>query len=119
MSDDTISIFALEDTADGDRGWIKRDSAKYERAEIPTTAFSERVGQFLTSMSEVLSKARSDVAGFELHEVTVTAEVSAKGTVSILGCGGEVAGKGAMEFKFVRRTGQVAANPPAETPREA
>ena len=41
---------------------------------------------------------------FKLTEFTISAEISAKGSLSLLGTGGEMGGKGGLTFKFTRKS---------------
>jgi len=98
---ETISIFGPEE---GDDRLFGRQSGRpMVRTEIAASELAAKMQSFLRGMSEVLGNASREAGEYELSEVTVKAEVSAKGTVSIFGSGGEVGGTGGLEFKFVRR----------------
>jgi len=100
---DTIRVFGAADV-ESDRGVLQRlGELRYGRAQIPVELLQQRVTEFLQSMGEVLEKVPAAMSGFELDQVQVTAELSAKGTVSLLGAGGELAGKGGLVFTFKRR----------------
>ena len=102
-ADGAISVFGLEDEGERDRGLFKRASElQYARNEIPTAQLSQRLDKFVNDMGSALSGAHSDIQGYRLEEVVVSAEISASGSVAIMGCGGTIGGKGAIEFKFVR-----------------
>jgi hypothetical protein len=62
------------------------------------TQFQKFVGQ----MYSVLADVPAEVGGFSVDEVQLTAEVSAKGTVNMLGTGGEVGGSGGITITFRR-----------------
>jgi hypothetical protein len=72
-----------------------------------------RVSSFLDSMGDVVAKLPGGFGDFTMDTVTLTAEVSAKGQVSLLGTGAEVAGKGGITFTF-RRAGATV-EPQAQT----
>jgi hypothetical protein len=113
----TISILGLEDTERGrpDRWSLKRpDEWRLGRAEVPLDVFRERVHGFLESMKDVISGVPERFGEYQLHEVTVSAEVSAKGQVSLLGSGGEIAGKAGLTFTFVRESAPRAERSSAE-----
>jgi hypothetical protein len=97
----TISIFGLEDEAD--RGLsFRRDTAAYVREEISAEVLKERLTAFLESMRDVIAAVPGVLGEFSLDSVTLSAEISAKGTVSLLGTGGEIAGKGGLSFMLKR-----------------
>jgi hypothetical protein len=98
---ETVSIFSVED--EGDRAFWSRNEVRYGRDDIDVHLLTERVDTFLASVGRILSSPRSEFEGFSLREVVVSAEISTTGKVSILGCGGEVGGKGGIEFRFVRK----------------
>lgn len=93
-----ISILGSEDT---DTRSIF-DRLRYRRAELSADEFKERVQSFLTSMEEVVRGLPETLGEFKLDQITLTAEVSAKGQVSLLGTGGEIAGKGGLTFTLKR-----------------
>jgi hypothetical protein len=78
------------------------DRLRYRRAEISADEFKERLKNFLTSMEEVVRDLPETLGEFKLDQITLTAEISAKGQVSLLGTGGEIAGKGGLTFTLKR-----------------
>jgi|SRR5689334_4341139 len=102
----TISILGLEDSEPGrpDRWTLKRpDDWRLGRAEVPLETFRQRVTGFVDSMREVITGIPEAFGKYQLDQVTVSAEVSAKGQVSLLGSGGELAGKSGLTFTFTRQ----------------
>ncbi|MFC8045241.1 hypothetical protein [Nocardia sp. NPDC057353] len=98
----TISVFGREDS-DGraDRSLFKRgDDFRYGRSEIPADLFRDRVLTFVDAIREIVADIPDSAGEYSLHEVQVTVEVSAKGQLSLLGTGGELAGKGGLTFTF-------------------
>ena len=98
-----VRIFGLEDTADGrtDRRLFQRaDDLRVGWGEVPVDRLKERVATFLVSMREVLADLPQPDDGFTLEQIQVTAEISTKGQVSLLGTGGELAGKAGLTFTF-------------------
>lgn len=72
--------------------------------ELKVQVLAEQVNLFLTQIESVLEKAPDEVGGkFRFTEFTVSAEISAKGGLVLMGTGGEVAGKGGLTFKFERK----------------
>jgi hypothetical protein len=102
----TVSVLGLEDTEPGrqERWSLKRpEEWRLGRAEVPVEVLRDRVQGFLESMGNVIGSVTDRFGEFQLNEVTISAEVSAKGQISLLGSGGEIAGKSGMTFTFVRR----------------
>lgn len=95
MSEDTILV-TTADAVVTRRGGGPR--------ELKVDVLAENVNQFLTQIEVIMSKAPEEVAGkFKLTEFTVSAEITAKGALAILGTGGEVGGSGGLTFKFERK----------------
>lgn len=102
----TIRVFGIDDS-DAERAerspFRKGEELRYGRAEIPVEVFSRRVETFLATMRDVISGLADTAGEYRLDQVQVAVEVSAKGHVSLLGAGGELAGKGGLTFTFTRR----------------
>jgi hypothetical protein len=91
----SLSVIGVEDVEE--RGIFER---RIIRAEIDANELRDRVHAFLGAMEHVIGGVMTTVGRYRLETVSVTAEVSAKGKVSLLGAGGEVAGKGGLTFSF-------------------
>lgn len=97
-----ISVFGRED-AEGraDRSLFKRgDDFRYGRGEIPAELLRDRVLTFMAAIREIVADIPAQAGAYNLEEVQVAVEVSAKGQLSLLGTGGELAGKGGLTFTF-------------------
>lgn len=68
------------------------------RTEIPAEELRVRLDTFVTTMQGLIASLPQRTGEFHLNEVTFSAEVSAKGTVSLLGSGGELAGRAGITF---------------------
>jgi hypothetical protein len=102
----TISILGLEDSEQGrpDRWTLKRpEDWRLGRAEVPLETFRQRVTGFVDSIGEVITGIPEAFGKYQLDQVTVGVEVSAKGQISLLGSGVELAGKSGLTFTFTRR----------------
>ncbi|GAA1414530.1 hypothetical protein GCM10009601_02500 [Streptomyces thermospinosisporus] len=102
----TISVLGLEDTGQGrtDRLSLRRlDEWRAARTEIPAAELQSRLHDFVATMRDVLASLPRKAGEFQLDEVSFSAEISAKGTVSLLGSGGELAGQAGITFTFTRR----------------
>jgi hypothetical protein len=71
--------------------------------EVSVSALREQVTRFLGALEDVLSVASAKVRDYSLEDITVSAEVSATGRLSILGTGGEIGGNGGFSFTFKKR----------------
>jgi len=111
--DGVIRILALEDSA-ADRSLFRRPAEwKLGRSEVPVGELGHRVTAFLESMRDVITGLPDAFGSYELDQITISAEVSAKGQVSLLGSGGELAGTAGITFQFTRRATAVAREPGA------
>lgn len=102
--DGTIRVLGLEDTDQGrpDRSFRRLDEWRTARADIPAEQLQAHLGDFVATMRGVIASLPRKAGEFQLNEVTFSAEVSAKGTVSLLGSGGELAGQAGITFTFTR-----------------
>jgi len=73
--------------------------------ELQVDILAAHVNVFLGQIEDMLDKAPEEVAEgkFRFTEFTVSAEVSAKGGLVLMGTGVEAAGKGGLTFKFERK----------------
>lgn len=98
----TIRVLALEDEdpAVRERAFWSRKPAevKLERTEVDAKQLKQRLDAFLNQMEEILANLPQKTAGLALDSVSFSVEVSAKGSVSLLGTGVEMAGKGGITF---------------------
>ncbi|QKW08648.1 hypothetical protein HUT18_21990 [Streptomyces sp. NA04227] len=102
---ETISVLGLEDTDQGrgERLSLRRPAEwRAARTEIPAEELRSRLGEFAATMRDMIASLPQEAGQFQLNEVSFTAEVSAKGTVSLLGSGGELAGRAGITFTFTR-----------------
>ncbi|WP_328879167.1 Pepco domain-containing protein [Streptomyces sp. NBC_00299] len=100
-SPDAVRVLGLEDS--DDRSLFRRPQEwRVGRGEIPIDVFQHRVTGFLDSMRSIIAGLSVNCGEFQLNEVTISAEVSAKGQISLLGSGGELAGSSSLTFTFTR-----------------
>lgn len=98
---DTISVFGLEDS--GDRGLIfNRAEARYQRRAISAADLEQHLADFINKMGGVISVVPDMLGAFHVDEVTLSAEISAKGSVSLMGTGGELGGQGGITITLKR-----------------
>jgi hypothetical protein len=100
-----ISVLAADlSEPDGQvRGLFKRSQeVRYARVNIPAEDLSSRLKEFFETIHSALNEIPSEVGGLSLDTIALAVEISAKGTVSLLGTGGEIAAKGGMTFTLKR-----------------
>jgi hypothetical protein len=120
-SSDEIWILALagDGGEDEDRGAVlDRLSARYQRTKIGSEQLRENLGGFLDSMDDVVRRIPDVLGSFSVEKLEVSLEVSAKGTVSLIGAGGELGGSGGLTITLVRPSPQSTedpSQPPAAT----
>jgi hypothetical protein len=105
MDDLTIRIFGREGQSEGgsrSRAMTRLSDYLYDQGEVKVSALQTRVGEFLEAMKQVMEKVPADFGELRLDSITITAEVNAKGQVSLLGAGGEVGGRGGISFTLKR-----------------
>ncbi|MDN3292754.1 hypothetical protein QWM81_01585 [Streptomyces ficellus] len=111
-TDGVVRVLALEDN--DDRSMFRRPQEwRLGRTEIPVDVFRQRVTGFVDSMRSVIAELPDACGAYELDQVTVSAEVSAKGRISLLGSGGEPAGTSSLTFTFTRRPAPAQSQSPA------
>jgi len=86
--------------------------------EIPISTIETELQKLLIQMNRVLGRLESDAKAtsqaedgqptieikrsFVLHEITLHVEINAEGSLSILGTGGKLGGKGGMQLTFTK-----------------
>lgn len=70
--------------------------------ELKIEVLSENVSIFMGQVESILEKTPKSVGRYQLDEITVSAEISAKGQLVLLGTGGELGATGGLTFKFKR-----------------
>jgi hypothetical protein len=73
--------------------------------ELEVQALAHNVNLFLGQIEGILEKVPEETGDgkFKLTEFTVSAEISAKGALILMGTGVEAEGKGGLTFKFERK----------------
>ena len=64
------------------------------RGKIDPATLKERLRTFLEALQDVVAGAPEKFGEFKLDTISLTAEVHAKGQLSLLGTGGDLGGKG-------------------------
>jgi hypothetical protein len=87
----------------GDRSRVfRRDDAAVRRQAVPVHRLQSNVGAFVAAMGQAIESVPHLLAGYSMESIEISAEVSATGSVSLLGTGGEVSGTGGITFTLTR-----------------
>jgi hypothetical protein len=100
--DKEITVFGLEEQEELGL-FFNRAEARYQRRKVPLERLGEQFNGFVENMRDVVGRVPESMAGFRIDEIAFTAEVSAKGTVNLLGTGGEIAGNGGITITLRRQ----------------
>src|SRR5215471_3095930 len=92
MDKDTILVVT------GDTGSTRGGGVKPFRVD----ELSVNVNLFIEQMGNILEKTPEKLGKFNFEEFEVYAEITGKGTIAILGTGGEVGATGGLRFIFRR-----------------
>jgi hypothetical protein len=92
MDKDTISVIT------GDSISTRGGKSKQLKVE----ELSDNINLFLDQMGSLLEKTPEKLGKFHFEEFEVHAEITGKGTLSILGTGGEIGATGGLRFVFRR-----------------
>jgi hypothetical protein len=121
----TINVIGMDEQGDQDRWLFSRDSMEVTRAPVDTEKLRQNLTDFTAKLDHVLGAIPKALGELSLDSITVSVEISAKGSVSLLGVGGaEVAGTGGISFTLKRRPAEdksthALADPQATTPAPA
>ena len=85
-------LVVTSDTAT--RGWGSRS--------LKVSELKEHMGNFLEQVGAIISKTPETVGSFRFEEFEISAQVTAKGSLALLGTGGEAGGSGGLKFVFRR-----------------
>jgi hypothetical protein len=81
----------------------RRGVSTYKELEIETLA--DNVKLFMFQIEQIMEEAPEEVGKgkFKLSELTVSAEVTGKGELALLGTGIEIGAQGGLTFTFKRK----------------
>ena len=81
----------------GIRGWGPKP--------LRVSELTEQMNVFISQMGEMLGKTPTKVGNFQFEEFEIQAEITAKGSLALLGTGGEAGATGGIKFVFRRAAG--------------
>ena len=91
---------------DTDTIWVVTGEAVATRGgglkQLKVEELSVNINLFLEQMGGLLEKTPEKLGKFHFDEFEVYAEVTGKGTIAILGSGGEIGAVGGLRFVFRR-----------------
>lgn len=77
-------------------------SSSWTKTDVNTDELTKSLGGLLKSMDGVLSSLPAFIGEFRLDSMTLDVEISAEGSVSLLGTGGKLSGKGGISLTLKR-----------------
>lgn len=96
MNEDTILVNVKEEITTRRRG--------RGPMELKVDVLAKNVNLFMNQIERILEKTPDEVGSkFKFTEFSVSAEISAKGGLMLMGTGVEIEGKGGLTFKFNRK----------------
>ena len=95
---DTIPVVGRQDL--DTRGLIQLNI--FEHQEVKVSALTQQMQKVVGGLKEVFQDLPVQLGEFRLTEMQIALEISAKGTVSVLGSGGEIGGKGGITLKLTK-----------------
>lgn len=95
-----------KETPDKDTIWVVMGEAATrgpkQAKPLKVEVLAENINLFIGQMGEILEKTPEKVGKFHFEELEVHAEITGKGTLSLLGTGGELGATGGLRFVFRR-----------------
>lgn len=102
--DRVITVYGREDKGEGARAGLfdYAHELRYGSFQVKVSQLKKQIDEFLRTMKEIVDTVPHLFGDLELDAVSFTLEVSTKGTVRLLGTGGEAGGKGGLTFTLRR-----------------
>lgn len=98
-----LGLEGEDDEGYADRGlFFRRDEARVGRQRVPAERLQDNVEAFVHAMGRAIAGVPSVLSGYSIDSIEISAEISASGKVSLLGNGGELAGKGGIAFTLTK-----------------
>ena len=93
-----IQVIGREETQDRSLS----DQLRFVQGRISIAKLERHLSEFIHLMGTAVANMPKDVGAFTLDTITLTAEITAKGQISLLGTGGEIGSKGGLTFTLKR-----------------
>jgi hypothetical protein len=97
---DHIWVIGVRESDHPDRAFW--DRKKVDREPVPLDRLKDRMAEFTNGMQGVIARVEAEEGRWRLQEVQVAVEIGAKGSVNLLGTGGEVSGNAGLTLTFTR-----------------
>lgn len=68
--------------------------------QIPVNVLRSNTQAFLDDMTLLLADLKTEISGYELNNIEISAVLTVSGKLSLLGAGGEIGGEGGIKFVF-------------------
>jgi hypothetical protein len=91
--DNTIQVIAAESI---------RTRGLSGSTNIDVSVLADNFKRFLQQVERILEQTPAVLGEFRFDQIELQAEISAKGTLALLGTGGEAGAKGGLKFVFKR-----------------
>jgi hypothetical protein len=82
--------------------FFRRSDARLGRQRVPVGRLHDSLSGFVSAMGDAIQAVPRSLGGFSIDSIELSLEVSATGTVSLLGSGGEVSGTGGITLTLTR-----------------
>ena len=82
----------------------KAGKALAEYVYLDSSELQTELMHFLQQFGDVFTKLPVKIGDYSVDSVEISAEITAKGSVGLLGTGGEAGGSGGLKFTFKRKT---------------
>jgi hypothetical protein len=102
---DYIWVLGLPGGKDDRAGGFRAADLRIERRKVPVSQLRDNVDAFVAAMGEAVSGIPRALGAFSIDSLELSLEVSATGSVSLLGTGGEVSGTGGITLTLTRLKG--------------
>jgi len=104
MKNEKITIIGLEsfDNDDGTRDMS--DLLKsFKSNEINTKKLQKEFQKTLSKISTMIAGYKESLDNYEMNEITISLEISAKGKIGLLGSGLTAGGASGLKIKFIKK----------------
>lgn len=104
MSEKTISILGrYEENEERSISGDKPQDWRFRKTDVSVEALKASMSDLLAGMNEVLDSLPAQLANYELDSMEINLEISSKGSVSLLGIGGELGGTGGITLHIKKK----------------
>lgn len=84
------------------REYTVRTESDKKRTLVKAEDLKQQMAEFLNLIEDIFETAEKPKAKIRLDEIQLSVEINGQGQIGLLGIGGKVGGKGAINLKFKR-----------------